>query len=178
MQYKRLGKSGLKVSAVGLGGNTFGRHADAAQTARCIHAALDRGITFFDTADVYNAGVSETFVGQALAGRRDRAIIASKVAMPMGDGPNDRGLSRAHILDGVHASLKRLDTEYIDLLQVHQWDAETPLEETMRALDDLVRDGVVRYLGCSNFTAWQRVTGIPWGSWQSHGSSRTRRFLA
>ncbi len=163
MQHKRLGKSGLKVSAIGLGGNTFGRHADAEQTARCIHTALDLGITFFDTADVYNAGVSETYVGQALAGRRDRAIIASKVAMTMGEGPNDRGLSRAHILDGVHASLKRLGTEYIDLLQVHQWDAETPLEETMRALDDLVRDGKVRYIGCSNFTAWQLV----WSLWTS-----------
>lgn len=169
MQYKRLGKSGLKVSVIGLGGNTFGRYADAAETARCIHTALDHGITFFDTADVYNAGVSETYVGQALAGRRDRAVIASKVAMAMGEGPNDKGLSRTHILDGVHASLKRLGTEYIDLLQVHQWDAETPLEETMRALDDLVRDGKVRYIGCSNFTAWQLV----WSLWTSAAHNLT-----
>jgi len=160
MQYKRLGKSGLKVSAVGLGGNTFGRFADEGQTAQCIHAALDVGINFFDTADVYNAGVSEQFVGKALTGRRDRALIASKVVMPMGEGPNDRGASRGHIMDGVHASLRRLGTDYIDLLQLHQWDAETPIEETMRALDDLVRGGQVRYIGCSNYTAWQLVWSL------------------
>ncbi len=163
MRYKRLGRSGLKVSAVGLGGNTFGRFADEKQTARCIHAALEVGINFFDTADVYNNGVSEEYVGKALADRRERAIITSKVAMKMGEGPNDKGLSRAHIIDGVNASLRRLGTEYMDLLQVHAWDAETPIEETMRALDDLVRDGKVRYIGCSNFTAWQLV----WSLWTS-----------
>jgi aryl-alcohol dehydrogenase-like predicted oxidoreductase len=163
MRYKRLGRSGLKVSAVGLGGNTFGRFADEKQTARCIHAALDQGINFFDTADVYNNGVSEEYVGKALADRRERAIITSKVAMKTGEGPNDKGLSRAHIIDGVDASLRRLGTEYMDLLQVHQWDAETPIEETMRALDDLVRGGKVRYIGCSNFTAWQLV----WSLWTS-----------
>jgi aryl-alcohol dehydrogenase-like predicted oxidoreductase len=163
VHYKRLGRSGLKVSAVGLGGNTFGRFADEQQTARCIHAALDVGINFFDTADVYNNGVSEEYVGKALAGRRDGAIVASKVAMKMGDGPNDRGLSRAHIIDGVNAGLRRLDMDYMDVLQVHSWDAETPIEETMRALDDLVRDGKVRYIGCSNFTAWQLV----WSLWTS-----------
>ncbi|MGI8688257.1 MAG: aldo/keto reductase, partial [Thermomicrobiales bacterium] len=113
--------------------------------------------------DAYNNGVSEEFVGKALADRRERAIIGSKVAMKMGDGPNDKGLSRAHLMDGVHACLRRLDTEYMDLLQVHAWDAETPIEETMRALDDLVRDGKVRYIGCSNFTAWQLV----WSLWTS-----------
>jgi aryl-alcohol dehydrogenase-like predicted oxidoreductase len=163
MQYKRLGRSGLKVSAVGLGGNTFGRYADEKETARVIHAALDVGINFFDTADVYNSGVSEEYVGKALKDRRGGAVIASKVAMAMGDGPNDRGLSRAHIMDGVHAGLRRLGTDYMDLLQVHAWDAETPIEETMRALDDLVRDGKVRYIGCSNFTAWQLV----WSLWAS-----------
>jgi len=163
MRYKRLGRSGLKVSAVGLGGNTFGRFADEKETARCIHTALDQGINFFDTADVYNDGVSEEFVGKALAGHRERAIIGSKVAMKMGEGQNDKGLSRAHIMDGVHACLRRLGTDYMDLLQVHAWDAETPIEETMRALDDLVRDGKVRYIGCSNFTAWQLV----WSLWES-----------
>lgn len=163
MQYKRLGRSGLKVSAVGLGGNTFGRYADEKETARVIHAALDVGINFFDTADVYNSGVSEEYVGKALKDRRGGAVIASKVAMAMGDGPNDRGLSRAHIMDGVHAGLRRLGTDYMDLLQVHAWDAETPIEETMRALDDLVRNGKVRYIGCSNFTAWQLV----WSLWAS-----------
>jgi aryl-alcohol dehydrogenase-like predicted oxidoreductase len=163
MHYKRLGRSGLKVSAVGLGGNTFGRFADEKETARCIHAALDLGINFFDTADVYNNGVSEEYVGKALKDRRDGAIVASKVAMKMGDGPNDRGLSRAHIVDGVNACLKRLDMDFMDVLQVHSWDAETPIEETMRALDDLVRDGKVRYIGCSNFTAWQLV----WSLWTS-----------
>lgn len=161
MQYKRLGQSGLKVSAVGLGGNTFGRYADVPGTARIIHHALDLGINFFDTADVYSHGVSEDHVGKALADRRDRALIGSKVAMKMGEGPNDRGLSRAHIIAGVEASLRRLGTDYLDLLQVHSWDDETPIEETMRALDDLVRDGKVRYLGCSNFAAWQ----LTWALW-------------
>ncbi len=163
MRYKRVGRSGLKVSAVGLGGNTFGRFADEKQTARCIHTALDCGINFFDTADVYNGGVSEEYVGKALADRRERAIVTSKVGMKMGDGPNEKGTSRAHIMDGVHASLKRLNMEYMDLLQIHAWDPETPVEEMMRALDDLVRDGKVRYVGCSNFTAWQLV----WSLWTS-----------
>src|ERR1700712_4725099 len=130
MRYKRLGRSGLKVSAVGLGGNTFGRFADEKQTAQCVHAALDVGINFFDTADVYNNGVSEEYLGKGLGDRRGGALITSKGAMKMGDGPNDRGLSRAHIIDGVDASLRRLGTDYMDLLQVHQWDAETPIEET------------------------------------------------
>ncbi len=160
MRYKRLGGSGLKVSAVGLGGNTFGRYVDEAGTARIIHRALDLGVNFFDTADVYSRGVSEEFVGKALRDRRDRGLIASKVAMKMGEGPNDGGLSRLHVMDGVDASLRRLGTDYLDLLQVHAWDPETPFEETMRALDDLVRAGKVRYLGCSNFAAWQLVQAL------------------
>ena len=160
MRYKRLGNSGLKVSAIGLGGNTFGRYVDAAGTARIIHHALDLGINFFDTADAYTKGVSEDQVGKALADRRGKGLIASKVAMPMGDGPNDQGLSRAHIIAGVEASLRRLGTDYLDLLQVHRWDPETPIEETMRALDDLVRAGKVRYLGCSNFAAWQLTQSL------------------
>lgn len=160
MRYKRLGNSGLKVSAIGLGGNTFGRYVDAAGTARIIHHALDLGINFFDTADAYTKGVSEDHVGKALADRREKGLIASKVALPMGDGPNDQGLSRGHIIAGVEASLRRLGTDYLDLLQVHRWDPETPIEETMRALDDLVRAGKVRYLGCSNFTAWQLTQSL------------------
>ncbi|MDP9071281.1 MAG: aldo/keto reductase, partial [Actinomycetota bacterium] len=124
MRYKRLGGSGLTVSALSLGGNTFGRYVDEAGTARIIHRALDLGVNFFDTADVYSRGVSEEFVGKALRDRRDRGLIASKVAMKMGEGPNERGLSRHHIIDGVDASLRRLGTDWIDLLQVHAWDPE------------------------------------------------------
>jgi aryl-alcohol dehydrogenase-like predicted oxidoreductase len=155
MQYRQLGRSGLKVSAIGLGGNTFGNGADEAQTARIIHRAFDLGINFIDTADVYSRGVSEQHVGKAIAGRRQQAIVATKVHGRMGDGPNDGGLSRKHILDAVEASLRRLETDYIDLYQVHNVDRETPVYETLAALDDLVRAGKVRYIGCSNFLAWQ-----------------------
>lgn len=161
MEYRRLGHSGLKVSQLGLGGNTFGRHVDAAGTARIVATALDLGINFFDTADVYSHGVSETYLGAALAGKREQAIIATKVHGAMGPGPNERGSSRAHILSGVDAGLTRLNSDYIDLLQLHGWDEETPLEETLRALDDLVRSGKVRYVGCSNFKGWQTV----WALW-------------
>lgn len=157
MRYKRLGNSGLKVSAIGLGGNTFGRRVDEAGTAKIIHHALDLGINFIDTADVYSSGASETFVGKALTDRRDQAVVGTKVFGAMGQGPNDRGLSRKHILANVEQSLKRLQLDYIDLLQVHNWDPETPLDETMDALNSLVRDGKVRYIGCSNFAAWQMV---------------------
>ena len=160
MLYKRLGSSGLKVSAVGLGGNTFGRYVDEAGTARIVHRALDLGINFFDTADVYTAGRSEELVGKALRDRRDRGLIATKVGMKMGEGPNERGLSREHIFAGIDASLRRLGTDYVDLLQVHLWDDETPLEETMRALDDVVRSGKVRYIGCSNYAAWQLTQAL------------------
>ncbi len=163
MQYRRLGRAGVKVSVLGLGCNTFGRFADAEQTARIVHAALDLGVNFFDTADVYSRGVSEEYLGRALAGRRGAAVVATKVHGEMGEGPNDRGSSRAHITDGVHASLRRLNVAHIDLLQLHGWDAETPIEESLRALDDLVRQGKVRYIGCSNFTAWQLV----WSLWTS-----------
>jgi aryl-alcohol dehydrogenase-like predicted oxidoreductase len=155
MEYRQLGRSGLKVSAIGLGGNTFGNGADEAQTGRIINHALDIGVNFIDTADVYSRGVSETFVGKAVAGRRSEAIIATKVRGRMGDRPNDEGLSRKHILEGVEASLQRLATDYVDLYQVHQVDANTPIYETLSALDALVQQGKVRYIGCSNFAAWQ-----------------------
>lgn len=163
MRYRRLGSSGLKVSVLGLGGNTYGRFADADQTARIVHTALGLGVNFFDTADVYSQGVSEEFLGRALAGRRDQALVATKVVGAMGPGPNERGASRAHITDGVHASLLRLQMDHIDLLQLHSWDNETPIEESLRALEDLVRAGKVRYVGCSNFAAWQLI----WSLWVS-----------
>jgi aryl-alcohol dehydrogenase-like predicted oxidoreductase len=160
MRYKRLGNSGLQVSAIGLGGNTFGRYVDEAGTARIIHRAIDLGINFFDTADIYSRGVSEEHVGKALADRRDRGLICTKVGMKMGDRPMETGLSRHHVISGVEASLRRLGTDYIDLLQVHAWDPETPLEESLAALNDLVRSGKVRYIGCSNFAAWQLVQSL------------------
>jgi 1-deoxyxylulose-5-phosphate synthase len=155
MEYRQLGRSGLKVSAIGLGGNTFGNGADEAQTARIIHRALDLGLNFIDTADVYSRGVSEQYVGKAVAGRRQQAIIATKVYGRMGEGPNDTGSSRKHIIEGLEASLRRLDTDYVDLYQLHNVDQSTPVYETLSTLDDLVRQGKVRYIGCSNFLAWQ-----------------------
>jgi aryl-alcohol dehydrogenase-like predicted oxidoreductase len=163
MRYRRLGRSGLKVSVVGLGGNNFGRATDAQTTERIIHRALDLGVNFFDTADVYSRGVSEEHVGRALAHRRADAVVATKVGMDMGPGPNDTGASRKHIMDGVHASLRRLKMDHVDLLQIHRWDGEAPIDETMSALDDLVRQGKVRYVGSSNFAAWQLV----WSLWAS-----------
>jgi aryl-alcohol dehydrogenase-like predicted oxidoreductase len=155
MDYRSLGHAGVKVSAVGLGGNQFGAKVDRAATERIVHHAMDLGVNFIDTADVYGRGASEEALGAALAGRWDRIVLATKVKSPMGDGPNDRGASRYHIFEGVHASLRRLNTDHIDLLQIHSWDAETPIEETMRALDDLVSSGKVRYIGASNYAAWQ-----------------------
>ena len=155
MQYRRLGFSGLKVSAIGLGTNQFGGKVDQEGTKNIISAALDAGINFIDTADKYQEGRSEEFIGAALQGRREKALVATKVFFKMGDGPNDSGASRQHILSGVEASLRRLKTDYIDLYQIHRWDAESPIDETMRALDDLVRVGKVRYIGASNFSAWQ-----------------------
>jgi len=155
MQYRRLGTSGLKVSAIGLGTNQFGGKVDLAETKNIILAALDYGINFIDTADVYQEGRSEEFIGEALIGNREKALIATKVFFKMGDAPNDSGASRKHILNGVEASLRRLRMDHIDLYQIHRWDDDTPIEETLQALDDLVRAGKVRYIGASNFSAWQ-----------------------
>ncbi|MCL4545979.1 MAG: aldo/keto reductase [Chloroflexi bacterium] len=160
MQYRRLGSSGLKVSVVGLGGNNFGAAADEERSIRVIRHALATGINMIDTADVYSRGISETFVGKALAGRRHEAIVATKVRGTMGPGPNDQGLSRKHIISGCEDSLRRLNTDYIDLYQVHSFDPETPLEESLSALDDLVHAGKVRYIGCSNFAAWQLIHAL------------------
>ncbi|HEU5439388.1 MAG TPA: aldo/keto reductase [Ktedonobacterales bacterium] len=160
MEYRRLGASGLRVSVIGLGGNTFGRFTDAQGTEQIVSVALDAGINFFDTANVYGTGVSEEHLGRALQGRRDQAIIATKAGMRMGAGPNESGSSREHLMASVQASLKRLQTDYIDLFQIHRYDPDTPLEETLGALDDLVRSGAVRYVGCSNYDAWQMTRAL------------------
>ncbi len=158
MQYRSLGNTGLKVSAIGLGTNQFGGKVSFEAVRDILDAALDAGINFLDTADVYQKGRSEESIGAALKGRRARFIIATKFYHPTGEGPNQRGASRRHIMEAVEASLRRLNTDYIDLYQIHRWDAETPLEETLRALDDLIRAGKVRYIGASNYTAWQLAT--------------------
>jgi aryl-alcohol dehydrogenase-like predicted oxidoreductase len=155
VHHRKLGSSGLNVSAIGLGTNQFGGKVDRQTAVDIVHAALDLGINFIDTADVYQGGRSEEAIGAALKDRRGQAIIATKVGNPVGEEPNQRGASRQRIMDGVKASLKRLGTDYIDLYQIHRWDNDTPVDETMRALDDLVRFGMVRYIGASNFTAWQ-----------------------
>ncbi len=145
MDYRNLGRTGVKVSTIGVGCNRFGNKVDREGTRAIIHRALDLGINFFDTADVYgNRGGSEEFMGDALAGQWERVVLATKGRSKMGDGPNDEGASRYHIQNAVEASLRRLKTDHIDLYQIHEWDATTPLEETMRALDDLVRAGKVR----------------------------------
>ena len=155
MEYRRLGNSGLQVAAVGLGANNFGGRCDEQQSALVVDQALDVGATFIDTANSYGGTRSEEFIGKALKGKREKAIIATKFASPIGQGPNQRGGSRKHVMDCVEDSLRRLDTDYIDLYQMHFPEPETPIEETLRALDDLVRQGKVRYIGCSNFAAWQ-----------------------
>ena len=160
MDYVNLGRTGLEVSRICLGCLTFGGQADEKESRRIVDTAWDAGINFFDTANVYTETLSERYLGNVLKGRRDRAVIATKVRGRMGPGVNDIGLSRKHIMDSVDASLMRLQTDYIDLYQVHSWDADTPLEETLRALDDLVRLGKVRYIGCSNFAGWQLTKSL------------------
>jgi aryl-alcohol dehydrogenase-like predicted oxidoreductase len=159
MNYRKLGRTGLKVSPLCLGAMMFGRrgNADHADCVRIIHRALDAGINFVDTANVYSNGESEEIVGQALRGHRDQVVLATKVHGEMGPGPNDRGNSRVHILREVEHSLRRLQTDYIDLYQIHRPDPDTPIEETLRALDDLVHSGKVRYIGSSTFAAWELV---------------------
>lgn len=152
MQYRSLGRTGLKVSEVGLGTMMFGEKTGQEESARIVHRALDAGVNLIDVADVYAGGESERIVGAALRGRRSEAVLATKLGRktPLGEG-----LSRGYIFKAVEASLQRLQTDYIDLYQVHRWDPQTPLEETLGALSDLVRQGKVRYIGCSNFAAWQ-----------------------
>ncbi len=155
MQYRQLGDSGLQVSAVGLGANNFGGRVDARGTESVVHAALDSGVNLIDTSNSYGGGLSEEYIGRALKGRRGQAVIATKVSSRVADGPNQSGNSRKHIFDQVDISLRKLGADCIDLYQIHWWDAGTPVEETLRALDDLIRMGKVRYAGCSNFSAWQ-----------------------
>lgn len=160
MEYRNLGRSGLKVSALSLGCNAFGGRADEAASIEIVHKALDTGINLIDTADIYVDGESERIVGKALKGRRSQAVLATKGFGRMDTGPNDAGASRQHILAAVDASLRRLETDHIDLYQMHGWDDEAPIEETLRTLDDLVRWGKVRYIGCSNYAAWQLVKAL------------------
>ena len=157
MQYRNLGRWGVKVSSVGLGSwLTYGGTVEADTARACIHRALDLGITFFDTANAYVRGASEEVVGSALSGvRRDDYVLATKVFFPMGDGPNDRGLSRKHVWEQASASLGRLGVDHIDLYQCHRYDESTPLEETCRVMDDLVRAGKILYWGTSEWTADQ-----------------------
>ena len=162
MEYRRLGSSGLQVSALGLGTNTVGPDLDEAATEAVIGRLLDLGANFIDTADAYSRGVSESHIGKALnrLGRRNQAIVATKCGIPMSEAPNDGGASRQHITESVHNSLRRLQTDHIDLLQIHRPDPNTPIEETLRALDDLVTAGKIRYIGCSNYAAWQLVEAL------------------
>lgn len=157
MHYRHLGNSGVQVSVVGVGCNRIGRTVDSEGAQAIVHRALDEGINFFDTADIYGSppGQSEELLGKVFVGLWDRIVVATKVRSKMGEGVNDRGASRYHVMHGVEASLRRLKTDHIDLYYIHEWDAHTPLEETLRALEDLVQSGKVRYLGASNFTGWQ-----------------------
>ena len=170
MKYRHLGNSGLRVSALGLGTNAFGSRADKAASIRIIHQALDQGINFIDTANVYSDTRSEQIIGEALADRRNEVIIATKVGLPRGKGPNDKGASRLHIQREVEDSLKRLRTDYIDLYQIHSFDPNTPLEETLRTLEDLVRAGKIRYIGASNYAAWELMKAL--GISEQQGLSR------
>jgi aryl-alcohol dehydrogenase-like predicted oxidoreductase len=155
MEYRLLGNSGVRVSVIGLGTNQFGKKADQAMVNDIVSASLDLGINFIDTADAYTGGNSEETLGNALKGKWDRFVVATKVYFKVGEGPNDRGVSRYHVMNGVEASLRRLQSDHIDLYQIHRWDTDTPIEETLRAMDDLVSSGKVRYLGASAFAAWQ-----------------------
>jgi aryl-alcohol dehydrogenase-like predicted oxidoreductase len=160
MDYRRLGRAGLKVSEICLGTMTFGNGADEAEAKRMVDAAFDAGVNFFDTANAYVGGVSETMLGKALKGRRSDAIVASKVFNPMGGRPNDSGMSRLHILQAVEDSLRRLQTDYLDLYYIHHVDVQTPLDEMLQAFDDLVRQGKVLYTGCSNYEAWRLMKSL------------------
>ncbi|MDB5451218.1 MAG: aldo/keto reductase [Phenylobacterium sp.] len=170
MQMRRLGDSGLKISEVGLGCNNFGMKIDQQQTQAVVDAAIEAGITLFDTADIYGGTQSEVFLGKALGKRRHEVVVATKFGMQIGDDARNKGGSRRWIMRAVEYSLTRLGTDYIDLYQFHQPDPETPIEETLRALDDLVTQGKVRYLGNSNFSGWQ----IADADWTARSHDRTR----
>ena len=168
MQYRTLGRTGLKVSAITLGTFTFGGRDGFARAAaqdvgdarRLVAACVDRGVNLFDTANMYSTGLSEEILGAALEGRGDEVLVTSKARMPIGSGPNDEGASRYHLIRECERSLKRLKRDHIDVYYVHEWDGLTPVEETMDALDTLVRDGKVRYAGCSNYSAWHVMKSL------------------
>lgn len=160
MQYRRMGRSGLKVSEICLGTMTFGQGADEMESKRMVDLALDAGVNFFDTADGYAMGESEAVLGRALKGRRQQAVVATKFFNPMGPGPNDSGMSRVHIMNAIEASLGRMQMEHVDLYYVHHVDVQTPMEEMLRALDDLVHQGKVRYIACSNYQAWRLMEAL------------------
>ena len=169
MEYRFLGGSGFRVPVLTLGTGTFGGKgelfqawgaSDVAEASRLVDICLDAGLTMFDSADVYSDGQAEEILGQAIKGRRDKVLISTKATFRMGEGPNDVGSSRFHLLKTIDESLKRLETDYIDLFQLHSFDAKTPIEETLSTLDDLVRAGKIRYVGCSNFAGWQLMKSL------------------
>lgn len=169
MEQRLLGRSGFKVPVLAFGAGTFGGqgplfsawgNTDVAGARRIVDICLDAGITLFDSADVYSSGASESILGAALKGRRQQAIISTKLSLRSGEGPNEVGSSRHHLINGVDAALKRLDTDYIDILQLHAFDAMTPVEQVLMTLDDLVRAGKVRYIGVSNFSGWQLMKSL------------------
>ncbi|MFE0379341.1 aldo/keto reductase [Streptomyces inhibens] len=168
MEYRQLGNSGLRVSVLALGTMTFGGRgvfakvgqADVSEATRQIELALGAGVNLIDTADSYSGGLSEEIIGRAMKGRWDRALIATKARMPTGAGVNDAGLSRHHLIEACEASLRRLGTDHIDLYQMHAWDGVTPLDETLSALDALLRAGKVRYVGCSNYSGWHLMKAL------------------
>lgn len=164
MKYLNLGRAGVKVSRICLGCMSFGNDAawkvELDQARKLVKKAIDLGIDFFDTANVYSTGRSEEITGECLKGYRDNVVVATKVYFPMGEGPNDSGLSRRHIMQQVKASLKRLQMDYVDLYQIHRWDYSTPIEETMRALDDVVHLGFARYTGASSMFSWQFLKAL------------------
>ena len=169
MEYNLLGRSGFKVPALSFGTGTFGGRgkffeawgsSDSEEATRLVDICLDAGLTLFDSADVYSGGLAEEILGKAIAGRRDSVLISTKATFQMGDGPNDAGSSRFHLIKSVEGSLRRLGTDYIDLFQLHGFDALTPVEETLGALDDLVKAGKMRYIGCSNFSGWHLMKSL------------------
>src|SRR5688572_28765021 len=169
MEYRNLGNSGLKVPVISLGTGTFAGttelfqkwgQTDIAEATRLVDICLEHGINFFDTANVYSTGGAEIKLGKAIKNRRDKMIISTKAGFAMGEGPNKKGASRYHLIKAAEDSLKRLETDYIDLYFMHAFDAGTPMEETLSALDALVKAGKVRYIGCSNFAAWQIMKSL------------------
>ncbi|MEZ6059385.1 MAG: aldo/keto reductase [Planctomycetaceae bacterium] len=170
MQYRRMGRTGLKVSEFCLGTMTFGHGTSEHDAERIVREALDAGVNFFDTANAYSDGQSEIMLGKALQGHRDQAVVATKFFNPMGTGPNDSGMSRRHIMRAIDDSLKRLRMEYVDLYYIHHVDVQTPIEEALRAIDDLIHQGKVCYAACSNYPAW-RLSEALWTS-ERHGLHR------